>query len=135
MREVIERMLEIERRARTIVARAEAEATRLTDAARGEARLTVEHSRQAAVAQVDGIIREAKTAAEKEKAARLAQLRQKFQAESAAYEERVGAVAAQVAPLLLGSPPGKASSPTTGAVAGRGAAGEPAPPRPAGPSR
>jgi len=135
VREVIEKMLEIERRARTIVARAEAEATRLTDAARVDARLTVEDSRQAAVAQVDGIIREAKAAAEKEKAARLAQLRQTFQGQSAAYEQRVAAVAAQVAPLLLGSPPGKVSSPARGAGAGRGATGEPAPPRPAGPSR
>lgn len=112
MREVIERMLEIERQARSIVAKAEAEATRLTDAARADARLVVDRARQTAIAQVDTIIREARTAAEKEKATRLAQAREKFQAESAAYEGRVPAVAAQMAPLLLGSPVAAAPSPT-----------------------
>jgi len=125
VREVIERMLEIERQARGIVAKAEVEATRLTDAAQAEARLLVERSRQAALAQADTIIREAKAAAEQERSARLAQVRSSFAGERAAYDERVAAVAAGIVPLLLGSPPRVAASPTADALPARKKAEEP----------
>lgn len=124
MREVIERMLEIERQARGIVAKAEAEATRLTDAAQAEARLLIERSRQAALAQADTIIREAKAAAEGGRIARLDQLRNTFAAGRAAYDERVAAVASGIVPLLLGPSPRVAAPPTADVAPARKEAGE-----------
>jgi vacuolar-type H+-ATPase subunit H len=132
VREVIEKMLEIERHARSIVAKAEAEATRLTDAARTEARAAVERARQDALAQVDTIIQEAKAAAEKERDARLAQVGEKFQADKAVYEQRVAAVANSIVPVLLGAP--AAPSSAAGRAPVSGAAGEPASPQPTGSS-
>lgn len=113
MREVIEKMLEIERRARRIVAQAEAEATRLTDEARAQARQVVEQARQEALAQVDGIIREAVAEAEQQKASELARLRHQFEAEKGRYLERISEVADRLVPLLLGSEPTPAATPQT----------------------
>jgi len=112
MREVIEKMLEIEQQARRIVAKAEAEATKLTDEARVEARRTVEEARQRALAQVDGIIREAAAEAEKRKAAELTRIREQFEAEKGRYEGRIPEVAERLVPLLLGGEPKPAPQPT-----------------------
>lgn len=134
MREVIERMLEIERHARGIVAKAEAEAGRLTDAAQAEARLLVERSRQAALAQVDTMIGEAKAAAEKERTEHLAQVRRKFEAERTTYDARVAAVAAGITPLLLGCAPTVVASPRADALPAEEEAEGPTPPGPTGSS-
>jgi vacuolar-type H+-ATPase subunit H len=103
MREVIEKMLEIERRARRIVAKAEAQAARTTDEARAASRQTVEAARQQALAQVDTIVRKVVAQAEEEKEARLAEVRQRCEAEKGKYMEHVSEVAEQLLPLLVGT--------------------------------
>ena len=113
MREVIEKMLGIERRARRIVAEAEAQAAHLTDEARAEARQVREQARQKALAQVDSILDEAMAAAEKEKASQLAEARRRFESEKVAHQERIAEVAERLVPLLLGS--AAASAPTPAA--------------------
>jgi vacuolar-type H+-ATPase subunit H len=103
MREVIEKMLEIERRARRIVAKAEAESARVTDEARAEARRKVEAARQDALARVDAIINDARTEAAQEKDTRLAQVREAFAGKTDEYADRVERVARELVPLLIGS--------------------------------
>jgi len=103
MREVIEKMLEIERRARRIVAKAEAQAVRTTDEARAAARQTVEAAGQEALAQVDTIVREAVAQAEGEKQAQLTQVRRRCEAEKGKYTDRVPGVAEQLLPLFAGT--------------------------------
>lgn len=111
MREVIEKMLGIERRARRIVAEAEAEAVQMTDEARAEARQVREQARQKALAQVDSILDEAVAAAEKEKASQLAEARRGFESEKVAHQERIAEVAERLVPLLLGSAGAPAPTP------------------------
>jgi len=113
VREVIEKMLEVERRARRLVAQAEAEAVRLTDDARAEARQTVERARQEALAQVGTIVAEAVATAEKDKAAQLAEARRRFESEKATNQEQVPQVAGRLLPLLLKG----ATSPATPSAA------------------
>jgi len=103
MREVIEKMLEIERRARRIVAKAEARSLQLTDEARQQARQVAEAARQEALVQVEPLVQEALAQAEKTKQARLAEVGESFQAQRDHCIERAPEVASKLLPILLGT--------------------------------
>lgn len=103
MREVIEKMLEIERRARRIVAKAEAQAVQMTDQAHQDARQAVEAARQEALAKVKPLVRQIVAEAEKQKEARLTEARERFEAEKQRFMSWVPAVAEKLFPLLLGT--------------------------------